>query len=308
MAPMHHMISRRKFVTGGAALAAYAALPAHGRLAVTNLGGFGGGDSGKALIDIIISLRLDDDLQLCLDAGDADSYTSGQKWLDVSGNGYDFTLGASDSAEGTDPTFNGTAGGLTSNEYFEYDGGDFFEYDTTPEAWMNTLHKDGAVFTIIHWFYKVEEPNIRVHVGTQKPSGTGMTFEHSAGDGMSVVAFDDAGLATVLDVSVDPAFNLSEPAWHFVAVSLDEPAGAGGSFFYINGDYAQVSSSNTFDATYSSPSTNGSNEMQIGADGKGNLPFAFGTRSAELAIWQGTALTKTNLDSIYSRTKGRFGL
>ncbi len=44
------MISRRKFVTGGAALAAYAALPAQSALRVNNLGGFGGGGKPIALV------------------------------------------------------------------------------------------------------------------------------------------------------------------------------------------------------------------------------------------------------------------
>ena len=62
------------------------------------------------LIDYIGELSLNSNLVLCLDAGDANSYTSGQKWLDRSGNGYDFFLGTTDSVQASDPTFNGTPG------------------------------------------------------------------------------------------------------------------------------------------------------------------------------------------------------
>ncbi len=259
-----------------------------------------------SLMDVITNLSLTANLKICLDAGTLDSYTSGTSWLDLSGNGYDFTFGTAAGAGSDDPTFNGVAGNLTSAEYMSYDGGDFFEYDTTPEAWMETLHKNNAVFTIIHWFYKVSDSNIRSHVGTLNSGGTGMDFEHSAGDRITIAIFDDAGNATVLDVTADVGSAISNDSWHFVAVSLDEPTGAGGSFFYLDGAIAQVSSSDKFDATYSSPSTSGSNEMQIGAGGFNNQNFISGTRSAELAIWQGTALTEANLDAIYANTLARF--
>jgi hypothetical protein len=88
-------------------------------------------------------------LRLCLDAGDGLSYRSGQSWLDRSGNGYDFFLGLNGSAAGDDPTFNGTPNLHSSNEYFGYDGGDFFAYDSVNEAWMQNLHKAGAVYSMM---------------------------------------------------------------------------------------------------------------------------------------------------------------
>ena len=44
-------------------------------------------------ITMLRRLGLTNGLKLCLDAGDANSYTSGEPWLDTSGNGYDFNRG-----------------------------------------------------------------------------------------------------------------------------------------------------------------------------------------------------------------------
>ena len=55
-------------------------------LMVTNLVGFGAraNVSNKTLLEIIQDLSLATNLELCLDAGDGNSYTTGTKWLDVS--------------------------------------------------------------------------------------------------------------------------------------------------------------------------------------------------------------------------------
>ena len=93
----------------------------------------------------IVDASLTSGLQLCLDAGSASSYDgSSQKWLDLSGNGQDFFRGADGSATTDDPTFNGSAGGLSSSEYFSLDGGDFFRYDAANTAAMNGVHHNNA--------------------------------------------------------------------------------------------------------------------------------------------------------------------
>jgi hypothetical protein len=115
-------------------------------------------------VDVIRRLNLDSGLKLCLDAGDANSYSSGQKWLDVSGNSYDFFLGDDATSESDDPTFNGSAGGLSTSEYFSFDGadganGDHFTYDSVSESWIDNLHKDNVKLTIITWIYLASTAN-----------------------------------------------------------------------------------------------------------------------------------------------------
>jgi len=112
--------------------------------------GFGSGSHPAwNLEEIIRGLSLDTNLKLCLDAGEGDSYTSGQSWLDLAGSGYDFFLGQDGSSDSTDPTFNGVANTMTSSEYWSFDGGDYFTYDTTNETWMENLHKAGALLILV---------------------------------------------------------------------------------------------------------------------------------------------------------------
>ena len=100
------------------------------------------------LITTIRRCGLTTGLKLCLDKGDANSYASGQSWLDVSGNGYDFFLGATGGAEASDPTSNGTAGGRSPEEYWSFDGVQFFRLASANPTWVNNFHKDNAKFTL----------------------------------------------------------------------------------------------------------------------------------------------------------------
>jgi len=105
------------------------------------------------LIDAITTAGLTSGLQLALDAGDTNSYSgSGQSWLDTSGNGYDFFRGITGGANSDDPTFNGTSGGISINEYWSFDGDDFFIYDSANETWMNNLHKNNAQWSWLFAF------------------------------------------------------------------------------------------------------------------------------------------------------------
>jgi len=112
------------------------------------------GGRGTSLINTLKNLGLTTNLRVCLDAGDLNSYDgTSQTWKDLSGGGYDFFRGTSSSSDSSDPTFNGTAGRLSSGEYLSYDGGDYFTLAQTNPAWVNTFHKAGAKFTICQWNY-----------------------------------------------------------------------------------------------------------------------------------------------------------
>lgn len=93
--------------------------------------------TSPAIIDILTTLGLTTNLKLTLDAGDNSSYSgSGQKWLDVSSNGYDFFRGE-DATTSNDPVF-ATNGGI---ENFNLNGNEWFAYDSANETWMENLHK-----------------------------------------------------------------------------------------------------------------------------------------------------------------------
>jgi hypothetical protein len=277
-------------------------------LMVTNLIGFGAraSTSHPTFLSIIQDASLTTNLQLVLDAGDVASYPSGSKWLDVSGNGYDFEFGSTSGPDSDDPTFNGAAGGLSENEYFTSDGGDRFTYDSSNETWMNSLHKNGAVFSFMAVFYNNNGVinagstfvSTNSEIGVQNNINTS---RHNFG-----VAKGTPGAP--LDARGDTL--LTNPGWNFCGVSLDENGGDK-SFFYLNGAYNQEiavgSTANTFDAAYSSPSSSAATDVfHIFADKDNGA--ASGARMAILAWWSGTALTKANYDTVWAEIRGRYSL
>ena len=281
-----------------------------------NLTGFGSGDAGGKkikLLTAITSASLTTNLKLCLDAGDENSYTSGQKWLDVSGGGYDFFLGTSASAATDDPTFVGTAGGMSDEEYFLFDGGDRFEYDTSAETWMQSMHKNGANWTALFIDY---------HSTTSGTSQLWSMASYNGGTNISGMAWltnnttsntsSKHSLHTNADNSApsDNAVNGTDDAvvhgqWNFRAVSLVDN---GTSFFYLNGAYDQVGGSDTFTGANITGSTGLYHSFGLGRAGGPSDYLKDGSRMACVAIWTGGALSKANLDTIYTDVAERWGI
>lgn len=277
-------------------------------LHATTLCGFGGNAQSQhpTLIEVLTSLGLTTNLELCLDAGDSLSYVSGQKWLDRSGNGADFFLGADVNASTDDPTFTGIPGHTSPSAYFSFDGGDVFTYDTTNETWMQNLHKNNAIFTVVAFYYQDGAGDEMTFCGGGAIADIGINFDTSAGSPRQPQLRVGPG---VLAVVADTA--LGSGAWHMVGLSLNEATGAGGGFFYSDGAYNQVSASDTFTSTYTSPSSSDmTHTFQVGASGNGPSvnPTTDGQRLSCIAIWEGTALSKANMDSIWAAMRGRFGL
>lgn len=261
--------------------------------------------AGSALLNnVITAVGLRTNLKLCLDSGDAASYTSGQSWLDRSGNGYDFFLGVSGSATATDPTFSGTPG--SPQAYWTFDGGDFFRYDSVIETWMNNLHKNNAAFTILAFFYKDGSDERMCFGGTGARDTfnfTGIDFFDEVG---LMIQVGDSTVTTVLSAMADN--QVPAASWHGVAVSLNEATGAGGGFFWRDGGYEQVAAANTWDSTYVTPTAGSASfTMEIAAFGDAVQPTHAGQRLACVAMWD-VALTKAQLDSIWVRMRGRFGI
>lgn len=267
--------------------------------------GAGGVAADGSLYGIISSLGLTTNLKLCLDAGDANSYDPAvqtAKWLDTSGNGYDFYRGTSGAGDGAEPTFNGSAGGLSSAEYFSFDGGDYFLYDSATEAWMNNLHKDNAAFSFLFVVYlggtapsqrffstNTTSTNIGAIVGVTTASNTGRLDIGKGGSGA---------------LSIDTAGTIAAGAWKVFQVSLNEATGASGALFKFNSATAEA-----FTSTYTSPSASDSaGTASIGGAPDGTRLLTSGSRLACIAAWEGTALSATNLTDIYNAIKGRFGL
>lgn len=282
-------------------------------LSVTSLSGFGGsGAFGPTLLQAIQAAGLTSNLVLCLDAGDGASYLSGTKWLDVSGNGYDFNFGDG-STSTTYPAFTGSVGSRSA--YWLFDGGDYFTYDSPNETWMQNLHKNNASFSFISGYFLPQAGGDFALFGTL---GTGALGPDYGNIGI-VFGPDARGIASdVTEIAVGKGTgssaggaNAAYPttnAWYIDGVSLNEATGAGGGFLYRNGGYLQVGGADTWDATYSSPSaSNATNTAQIGSAGGGTNPAHSGCRLSFLAAWS-TALTKGNFDTLHASLRGRLNL
>lgn len=255
------------------------------------------------LINIIRGIGLASDLQLALDAGDRNSYVTGQSWLDTSANGYDFFLGANGSVGANDPTFNGNAGTRTLTNYWLFNGSKYFTYDTTNETWMQNPHKNNATLTVAGWMW-FETTGV-----AERITGTGGGNSSSIGIELTVQSADQLAFS-VRNGTGTPAANVNgtatttliDGAWNFVALSVNEAGGAGASFFMRN------TASETFNGTYSSPSaSNATNTMQIAAGGNANPPLQNANRLAILAAWS-AALNTTQLGNLFTATRGRYGV
>lgn len=273
-------------------------------------GSSGGGDDGS-FFGNIQAAGLTSGLICCLDAGSSASYPgSGQTWSDLSGNGYDFLLGADNSATATDPTFNGSAGALSSSEYFSLDGGDYFTLDESANpSVIDALHKDNA---LVSWLAAVYAPSAwganDALFGTGDMAGTnnvGMSALCATGAGkMGFRAANGSG--SCLSTYPDSALGTSQ--WLIIGGSINEPVGSGGGFYVVNGAYNQVSAANTFTATYSSPSaSSAAQKLQLCAGGNGTNVIASGARIACFALWN-AALSKANMDTLDALIGPRFGV
>lgn len=263
--------------------------------------------TGTSLMDAITTAGLAASTVFCLDAGDSGSYSgSGQTWADLSGNGYDFFLGATGSAASDDPTFNGSAGALTNAEYWSFDGGDYFRYDAANEATFESWHKDNASFTFIAVLWTPATPGASATLigdPTSGATGPGVRWFVQSSNKMSVNV-RTASANALTTQTTDAA--LGADAWHFVALSMREAAAVG--FMYLDGSYHQVGSADAFDATYTSPSAaSAPYKLEIGAAGNATNAMRSGQRLAAVAALD-TFTTKAELDDIYNEIKARWGL
>lgn len=278
-------------------------------LRVNQLTGFGAGRKipGTPFHTSFVDLSLDTDLILCLDAGDAASYDTGvdsQIFFDVTSNNTDFHLGNDGTVEDDDPVFHGAIGGLSSSEFFTFDGsgGDaqFTTVSGATPANMQPFHKNNATLTLAGWLRLVPNSTTQSILQNRALFGEGLRWRLDNANEMRFGITNDSN-ASAFNVQADTTITNIDA---FLAVSIDEAAGGGGSFFYKDGAYDQVSASDTFDATYSAPSVDDTTgDVTIGSAST----IAANTRLYGLMVWD-AALTKANLDAIYNATKGRFGL
>jgi hypothetical protein len=253
------------------------------------------------LYEAIVGLGLTSNLKLCLDAADSASYSSGQSWLDRSGGGYDFFRGADGSATATDPTFNGTPGGKSSSEYWSFDGGDYFNYDTANEAWMENLHKDGAKFTIAAWcYFATTAGHSMIGNSNNSQALVGFNFAAIPSTGLLVVNVSNGSGTYALNWG-GASLGVTTGVWQFCAATYDEATGAG---------YKVVNQTHSVNIAtpYTTPSASGAaSNTNIARNGSGQT-FGNGSRMAGIMAWEGVAFSPTQVDALFRATRRRFNV
>jgi hypothetical protein len=117
-----------------------------------------------------------DGLQMILDAGSDSSYDgSSQTWTDDTGNGNDFWRGSSSSSQSIDPTFNGTVGRRSENEYFSSNGDDLFTAKTFA-SWMRDFVKTSATPQMMYIGYDVHSASEQTLISTMGAASTTFGF------------------------------------------------------------------------------------------------------------------------------------
>ena len=259
------------------------------------------------LIDAITDLSLTTNLQLCLDAGDGDSYTSGNKWLDVSGNGHDFFLGSDGATASEKPTFNGTVNGVSANEYWSFDGGDFFRLENANPAWVDNLHQDTAVLSVLAIIGNSIHGGGGAICGTSgfSNANNGMIFLKS-GSGTTIFQNTVGGLGGTVQSQNAIGKMTDDDVLNSIAFALDDDAGGTASRFVFNG----VEDS-TFDGSFGTPNAGAATyKMEIAAGGNAQKILESTDKLAALAIWEnaggsGAALTTANFADLHSKMLSR---
>jgi len=253
----------------------------------------------NTLMAIIRDLGLTTNLKLCLDAGDPASYTSGQKWLDRSGGGYDFHLGATSGSEASDPTFNGVAGRQSDAEYFSGDGGDYFTYDSNSETWMRDFHRAGAVTVLGLFRVATDASTVLFDIGGTDGIGCGCFYSGPVNK-ILYYAADNAASPQTIGAAM-PDISASIPVLAFWA--LTTTIGSGNAYTVVYNGTAYTGNWPAFTPSTTSGMTTA---PKIGAFTNATTIMPSGTRDHALAMWDDTALSSANLLAIYNRLKLRF--
>lgn len=246
------------------------------------------------LYNIISNLGLTSGLVLCLDAADSASYDgSSQTWTDRAASN-NFFRGTTSGSEATDPTFNGSAGGRSSSEYFSFDGGDLFK-EASVLTFLDSAHKDNGACTILAMCYFVGSRGATTNIFNNAGNTDGIALQlNSSGNVLFVHSTDNATKETLTSTAT-----ITTAAWNLVAAGFNEATLAGDFRINATNEAFTPGASTCTDA-------HGSNYRLGGTNDTPGAPFLSGDRIACIAVWT-SKLTTTQVGLIYSRLRdGRF--
>lgn len=267
------------------------------------------------------------DSEIYLDAGNAVSYSTGQGWANLvvaptSGatqTAYDYALGSDFVGVGHDPDFVGSPGNPSS--YFSFNGLQYFTIKDAggAPAFLREMHYPNRRFTIVAWmYYTATAPNVApiFDSGTTDQGGSDMSrgliyadlgelaTGTSAPDSKHRFRIKNSSGGTSATEIVSDAF-LERNRINMIAISCASDV-ANGSFLYKNGAYDQVGGLDFFTVT-TQVALDIAGTSRIGARGDGNFRVANGTRIYMMRFFN-DALSKSELDTIFEQTRGRFGI
>lgn len=237
-------------------------------------------------------------LQLHLDAGDAASYPgSGQTWFDLTANHYDFFLGSSDTPTTDDPTFHGSAGGKSGNEYFSFDGGDCFRAAAAyAGSIIRTAGRRDQPFTIeTYWWHANTTSDMNFFANGFAAGSNAIYYQWSATNARQQMRMLNADTLDSNDTDV------SASAWHQHAISgqLNGSTGIHVIDGVQDGTFAMTTGWTAGDSA-----TNG---IIAGRIGDSALRPPNGDRVAIVRIYD-RALTVDELAQNFAATRGRFSI
>lgn len=271
-------------------------------LEVTLMGLYAGVAEEARVLPTLTGFKRPRVVTLCLDARDGVSAPgSGQKWLDISGNGYDFFRGPDGTATAADPTHAGTPGVMTAAEKWTFDGGDYFVYDSANEAWMNAVHQNNALFGLLAWI-KPGGSGQHFICGTMAGSNNNIGFQSFISTANGNVNLQVANGSGTSALATPAALGATSGAWQLIGTSFDEAAGTG--FHFRNG-----TSSSPLSTAITSPSAAAAtNTLHVCASGNAGAPLANGSELGGFLFFAGVAPTATFFNNFFAATRGVYGI
>lgn len=299
--------TRRSFIAGAAAAAAFPKL-AHGQIPgigqVFLPSQFDSGLFPNSLYGIIQNNGLGAGLCYAMDAGSIFSYSTANLglWIDENA-GNNFFIGTTLSTNAAAPSFNGTPGGLSTNELFLSSSGQLFTQQSTSPSYLTNWHKPGGAFTIIS-VTKIQNYgtiNSHIHFNGAPGLSAGVLLETLGGLGSGKFRLSVFGpfsttlfaKSTTLIVN-SSGLNLNDNnTMTMLGVKLDSSVGPNGGRFMIN------NTATDFNSSYNSPST---------VDGFGQPTLSLNPvggnaqRIFMAAAWN-RCLSNSEYDTLYSAVK-----
>lgn len=259
-------------------------------------------DNGATALETVISGLGLTAPNLIVDVGDNRSFNGGRYLYNIMDTAYRWDFG--EQSDPTAPTFHGNYNGKSENDYVEFDGSDDYVTAnfTTNANWMRDFHKTSMSFVAV--VRKGSSTNNASVLGnyndTNGPSASfDLGWSGTSGNGI-VWCYDNDGNYHGRWIGV-----LSQSTFYIIGLSVVLSSG-GAIKVNINGTGSTFAMPT---GTWGSMSNNAMNKFGIMCDGDDRFPDPqIGTRFFSLMVWQGTALTATNLSDIYNGIKGRYGL